>query len=66
MSSEKSKKTRYSDSELEEFKMVIEQKIAIAKEELHTLSATLNLSDSGVTHQTLEDGAATLELESTN
>jgi RNA polymerase-binding transcription factor DksA len=70
--SEQVKKTRYSDHELQEFKELINAKIAIAREELATLAAALNVSntngtdDTGVTHQTLEDGAATLERESIN
>ena len=72
MTTNESKKIRYSDAELEEFKALIESKISIAKEELAILAATLNVSntngtdDTGVAHQTLEDGAATLERESTN
>jgi RNA polymerase-binding transcription factor DksA len=69
---EEIKKTRYSDAELEEFRALIVVKIAIAKEELLTLATALNVSntngtdDTGVTHHTLEDGAATLERESIN
>jgi DnaK suppressor protein len=69
---EEAKKNRYSENELEEFKAVILNKIQIAKEELQTLVATLNVSntngtdDTGVAHQTLEDGAATQERESVN
>ncbi|MFD0764644.1 TraR/DksA family transcriptional regulator [Mucilaginibacter lutimaris] len=70
--SEVKTKTRYSDAELEEFKTIIEQKIAIAQEEYNILSTTISASntngtdDTGGTHQTLEDGAATLERESMN
>ena len=66
------KKNRHSDADLEEFKAIIEQKIAIAQEEYNTLAQALKASntngtdDTGGTHQTLEDGAATLERESTN
>ncbi|TWR29974.1 TraR/DksA family transcriptional regulator [Mucilaginibacter pallidiroseus] len=69
---EELKKTRYSEQELEEFKDLILKKIAVAKEELFTLASALNVSntngtdDTGVAHQTLEDGAATLERESVN
>jgi len=69
---EEVKKTRYSEQELEEFKDLILKKIAVAKEELFTLASALNVSntngtdDTGVAHQTLEDGAATLERESVN
>nr|WP_040626944.1 TraR/DksA C4-type zinc finger protein [Mucilaginibacter paludis] len=63
-------KTRYSDAELEEFKNLILNKIVIAKEELESLSASLQSAnpngtdDTGGAYQTLEDGAATLEKES--
>ncbi|MGF7078338.1 DnaK suppressor protein [Mucilaginibacter sp. UYCu711] len=72
MMNEEFKKNRYSDDELAEFKELILSKIAIAKEELNTLATALNVSntngtdDTGGTHQTLEDGAVTLERESTN
>ena len=65
-------KTRYSDSELQEFKDIILDKLRIAKEELSSLTATLNNSnangtdDSAGTYKTLEDGSATLEKEQTN
>jgi DnaK suppressor protein len=63
-------KTRYSDAELEEFKGIIINKIAIAKEELEALTSSLQSAnpngtdDTGGAYQTLEDGAATLEKES--
>ncbi len=47
-------------------------KISVAKEELAILAASLNSSngngtdDTGGTHQTLEDGSASLEKESVN
>ncbi|QQT63040.1 TraR/DksA C4-type zinc finger protein [Sphingobacterium multivorum] len=65
-------KTRYSDSELQEFKDIILDKLRIAKEELSSLTATLNNSnangtdDTARTYKTLEDGSATLEKEQTN
>ncbi|MCW8310660.1 TraR/DksA family transcriptional regulator [Sphingobacterium thalpophilum] len=65
-------KTRYSDSELQEFKEIILDKLRIAKEELSSLTATLNNSnangtdDTAGTYKTLEDGSATLEKEQTN
>ena len=65
-------KTRYSDSELQEFKDIILDKLRIAKEELSSLTATLNNSnangsdDTAGTYKTLEDGSATLEKEQTN
>ncbi|WP_400262397.1 TraR/DksA family transcriptional regulator [Sphingobacterium sp. SG20118] len=65
-------KTRYSDSELQEFKSIILEKLRIAKEELASLTASLNNSDANGTddtagtYKTLEDGSATLEKEQTN
>lgn len=61
---------RYSDADLEEFKKVILQKIAIAREELTDLAASLQSSnpngtdDTSGAYATLEDGAATLDKES--
>lgn len=65
-------KTRYSDAELQEFKAIILDKLAIAKEELVALTRTLSNSnangtdDTAGTYKTLEDGSATLEKEQTN
>lgn len=65
-------KTRYSDSELQEFKDIILDKLRIAKEELSALTSSLNNSnangtdDTAGTYKTLEDGSATLEKEQTN
>lgn len=65
-------KTRYSDSELKEFEELINVKIDQAQNELVELKKSLNKSgDSGTdatsaTTKTLEDGADTLEKESTN
>lgn len=65
-------KTRYSDSELQEFKSIILEKLRVAKEELAALTASLNNSDANGTddtagtYKTLEDGSATLEKEQTN
>jgi len=62
-------KTRYSDLELEEFKQLIQQKIAAAREELDALMGSLGggnpngTDDTGGVYPTLEDGAATLEKE---
>ncbi|MCI0920266.1 TraR/DksA family transcriptional regulator [Sphingobacterium rhinopitheci] len=69
---ENTEKTRYSDAELQEFKTIILDKIAIAKEELGALTRTLSNSnangtdDTAGTYKTLEDGSATLEKEQTN
>ncbi|MDT3405278.1 DnaK suppressor protein [Mucilaginibacter terrae] len=61
---------RYSDSDLEQFKQVILNKMKIAREELTDLSASLQSSnpngtdDTSGAYATLEDGAATLDKES--
>jgi RNA polymerase-binding transcription factor DksA len=65
-------KTRYSDSELQEFKEIILEKLRIAREELGALAQSLsnpNLNgtdDTAGTYKTLEDGSATLEKEQIN
>ncbi|PRY48892.1 TraR/DksA family transcriptional regulator [Arcticibacter pallidicorallinus] len=65
-------KTRYSDSELKEFKDIILEKVRVAKEELASLTQSLsnpNLNgtdDTAGTYKTLEDGSATLEKEQIN
>ncbi|HMR18404.1 MAG TPA: TraR/DksA C4-type zinc finger protein [Sphingobacterium sp.] len=69
---EQTEKTRYSDSELLEFKNIILEKLRIAREELSALTTTLSNSnangtdDTAGTFKTLEDGSATLEKEQTN
>src|ERR1700743_1259818 len=64
-------KTRYSDTELDDFKKLIENKIRIAREELHELAASLSSSnsngdDAAIAGKTLEDGSATYEKEQIN
>lgn len=65
-------KTRYNDSELQEFKAIILEKLRVAKEELLALTRTLSNSnangtdDTAGTYKTLEDGSATLEKEQVN
>ncbi|MEO9477824.1 MAG: TraR/DksA C4-type zinc finger protein [Cyclobacteriaceae bacterium] len=62
-------KTRYSEDELKEFEELINQKLAKAKDELHSLRTGLTRNvdgDSGATLssvKTLEDGADTAEKE---
>lgn len=62
-------KTRYSDSELLEFKELITKKIAEAKEDLALLNGELSHSDENGTDDTsrtfnmMEDGAETLSRE---
>jgi DnaK suppressor protein len=64
-------KTKYNDEELAEFKLLIEQKIFIAREELNELAGSLssansNGDDAAIAGKTLEDGSATFEKEQTN
>lgn len=64
-------KTKYSDSELQEFRTLIEYKIKLAREELNELVGTLSASntngdDAAIAGKTLEDGSATYEKEQTN
>lgn len=65
-------KTRYSDTELQEFKEIILDKLRMAKEELGSLTQSLSnpnmngTDDTAGTYKTLEDGSATLEKEQTN
>jgi DnaK suppressor protein len=72
MSIPQTERTRYSDSELIEFKELILDKIRVAREELNALASSLsnpNLNgtdDTAGTYKTLEDGSATLEKESIN
>jgi len=69
---EKYEKTRYSDSELVEFKDLIIEKLRSSKEELAALTQSLSnpnkngTDDTAGTYKTLEDGSATLEKESIN
>jgi RNA polymerase-binding transcription factor DksA len=62
-------KTRYSDSELQEFKEIILQKLEDARRELSNLQAQLNSSnehgtdDTASTFKVLEDGSDTLAKE---
>jgi DnaK suppressor protein len=68
----KTEKTRYSDSELKEFKTLITDKLNSAKEELASLANSLSspnkngTDDTAGTYKTLEDGSATLEKEQLN
>ncbi|MGY3214191.1 TraR/DksA family transcriptional regulator [Mucilaginibacter sp. HD30] len=65
-------KTRYSDAELKEFKDLLLDKLASAKEELNALATSLSspnangTDDTAGTYKTLEDGSATLEKEQIN
>ena len=68
---EKATKTRYSDSELQEFKTLIQDKLRMAKEEFLSLTNSLSspnsngTEDTSGTYKTLEDGSATLEKRAT-
>ena len=65
----KAEKTRYSDSELQEFKEIILSKIADARNELKNLQAVLTSAnehgtdDTASTFKVLEDGSDTLAKE---
>jgi DnaK suppressor protein len=65
-------KTRYTDTELNEFRNLIIEKIRIAREELLSLASSLNsgntngTDDTASSGKTLEDGSASLEKESIN
>jgi RNA polymerase-binding transcription factor DksA len=69
---DKNEKTRYSDTELQEFKELITGKIRSSREELAALSQSLSnpnmngTDDTSGAYKTLEDGSATLEKESIN
>lgn len=69
---ENHEKTRYSDSELQDFKELIQEKLRMAHEELSSLASSLSnpnangTDDTAGTYKTLEDGSATLEKESIN
>ena len=66
---ENSNKTRYSDSELQEFKELIQDKLRSSKEELNALTSSLSnpnangTEDTSGAYRTLEDGSATMEKE---
>lgn len=66
---EKKEKTRYSDIELEEFKLLIEEKIKEAKIDLELLNNELShkddhgTDDTGRTFNMMEDGASTFSRE---
>ena len=70
MKMKESEKSRYSDSELQEFKEIIEKKLASSTEELNNLLKSLQTSnengtdDTGSVYKTLEDGSSTMQKES--
>lgn len=60
-------KLRYSDEELEEFRILIEQKLAVAKSDYEVLIEKINGTpddEPHSTYQTLEEGSETLSKES--
>src|ERR1700712_5419164 len=64
-------KTKYSDTELNEFRDLIETKIKMAREELNDLagalsSASSNGDDAATAGKSPEDGSATFDKEQTN
>lgn len=65
-------KTRYNDTELNEFKVLINEKIRMAREELLSLASSLSsgntngTDDTASSGKTLEDGSTSLEKESIN
>ncbi|HZY40299.1 MAG TPA: TraR/DksA C4-type zinc finger protein [Mucilaginibacter sp.] len=69
---QENEKTRYSESDLQEFKGIILDKLRMAKEELSSLATSLSspnangTDDTAGTYKTLEDGSATLEKEQIN
>jgi len=69
---QENEKTRYSETDLQEFKGIILDKLRSAKEELSALATSLSspnangTDDTAGTYKTLEDGSATLEKEQIN
>ena len=69
---QENEKTRYSESDLQEFKSLLLDKLRSAKEELNSLATSLSspnangTDDTAGTYKTLEDGSATLEKEQIN
>jgi DnaK suppressor protein len=65
-------KTRYADSELLEFKTLIQNKLKSSREEFVSLTTSLSspnangTQDTSGAYKTLEDGSATLEKEQIN
>jgi RNA polymerase-binding transcription factor DksA len=64
-------KTRYNETELNDFKTLIQEKIRMAREELNELAGSLSAANSNgdeaaIAGKTLEDGSATYEKEQTN
>ncbi len=66
---EEQERTRYSDAELEEFRVIIEEKLATARRDYDLLKMTIThdggngTDDTSPTFKILEEGAATLSKE---
>lgn len=64
-------KTRYSDAELEEFRTIINEKLAVAQKNYDQLKASLtgadgnDVDDTSPTYKIMEEGANTLSKEET-
>ncbi|MDL2256836.1 TraR/DksA C4-type zinc finger protein [Bacteroidales bacterium OttesenSCG-928-I14] len=64
-----SEKTRYSDAELDEFRVLINEKLDAAKKDYETLKSVLmnadgnDVTDTSPTFKVLEEGASTLSKE---
>ncbi|MDR0769200.1 MAG: TraR/DksA C4-type zinc finger protein [Dysgonamonadaceae bacterium] len=62
-------KTRYSDAELEEFRVIINEKLDVAKRDYELLKAAImnadgnDVTDTSPTFKVLEEGASTLSKE---
>lgn len=69
---QETEKTRYSETDLQEFRGLLLDKLRSAKEELNSLATSLSspnangTDDTAGTYKTLEDGSATLEKEQIN
>lgn len=69
MAKKEETKSRYSDSELEEFREIINRKLKEAREDLDLLKSSLSLKDdhgtddTGRTFNMMEDGSETLSRE---
>lgn len=69
---EEQERTRYSDKELAEFKVIIEKKLETAKADYELLTSTIygngnnGTDDTSPTFKVLEEGAATLSKDEAN
>ena len=69
MNMEATEKTRYSDEELEEFRTIINEKLALAKRDYDQMMAVItnqdsnDVDDTSPTYKALEEGSATQSKE---